>query len=78
MTLTRLLRHTLWAALTAAVMLPASPHSLRLGGLQETFAADQLIGRAMLPVASFAPGPTSGTLLGDQPINGQEVPFDNK
>ena len=47
MTLTRLLRHALWAALSAVVMLPALLHPLRLGGLQATFAADQLIGRAI-------------------------------
>lgn len=34
-----------------------------------------LRGRAVLPAATFAPGPTSGRLLGKEPINGQAVPF---
>ena len=29
----------------------------------------------MLPAATFAEGPTSGTRLGTGPINGQPVPF---
>ncbi len=31
--------------------------------------------RAVLPARTFAPGPSSGTLLGTTPINGVEVPF---
>jgi len=34
-----------------------------------------LVGRAILPAATFAEGPTSGTLLGTEPINGIAVPF---
>lgn len=41
-------------------------------------AADKLIGRAVLDAATFAPGPTSGTLLGPGPINGVAVPFEDK
>jgi glycerophosphoryl diester phosphodiesterase len=41
-------------------------------------AADQLEGRAVLPAATFAQGPTSGQQLGTDPINGQPVPFLNK
>jgi len=41
-------------------------------------AADQLVGRAVLPAATFAPGFTSGRQLGAGPINGQSVPFVNK
>ena len=41
-------------------------------------AADQLEGRAVLPAATFAQGPTSGQQLGPNPINGQPVPFLNK
>lgn len=37
-----------------------------------------LVGRAILPADTFASGPTSGTLLGDGPINGVEVPFVDK
>jgi hypothetical protein len=37
-----------------------------------------LIGRAILPAATFAEGPTSGTLLGTSPINGVNVPFVDK
>lgn len=41
-------------------------------------ADDQLIGRAVLPASTFAPGFTSGRQLGRTPINGQPVPFVNK
>jgi len=34
--------------------------------------------RAVLPAATFAQGPSSGSLLGQGPINGQTVPFINK
>ncbi|MFZ5604822.1 MAG: esterase-like activity of phytase family protein [Pseudomonadota bacterium] len=37
-----------------------------------------LVGRAVLPAATFADGPTSGQRLGGVPINGQPVPFVNK
>ncbi len=39
---------------------------------------DKLTGRAVLPAATFASGPTSGKYIGEGPINGQEVPFINK
>lgn len=42
------------------------------------WAADQLVGRAVLPAATFEKGPTSGQFLGVGPINGQKVPFKNK
>ena len=41
-------------------------------------APDTLVGRAVLDAATFAPGPTSGTRLGEGPINEQEVPFVDK
>ena len=41
-------------------------------------ASDTLIGRAVLPAATFAEGPTAGRQLGANPINGQAVPFVNK
>ena len=34
-----------------------------------------LLGRAVLPAATFAAGPPSGSLLGSAPINGVPVPF---
>lgn len=37
-----------------------------------------LLGRATLPAASFAKGPTSGQFIGQGPINNQSVPFINK
>ena len=43
-----------------------------------SYAADTLVGRAVLPAATFAEGPTSGQQLGADPINGQSVPFLNK
>ena len=39
---------------------------------------DILKGRAVLPAATFAPGPTSGQYLGRDTINGQPVPFIDK
>lgn len=41
-------------------------------------ADDRLIGRSVLPAATFAPGPTSGQQLGTAPINGQRPPFENR
>ena len=38
----------------------------------------QLVARAVLNAATFAPGQTSGARLGNSPINGQSVPFLNK
>jgi hypothetical protein len=40
--------------------------------------ADKLEARAVLEAATFAEGPTSGALLGSEPLNGQEVPFLDK
>jgi glycerophosphoryl diester phosphodiesterase len=34
-----------------------------------------LLARAVLPAATFAPGPPSGAFIGPGPINGQPVPF---
>jgi glycerophosphoryl diester phosphodiesterase len=34
-----------------------------------------LVGRAVLPAATFADGPVSGSLLGEEPINGHRPPF---
>ena len=34
-----------------------------------------LVGRAVLPADTFAPGPPSGALLGSTPINGRTAPF---
>lgn len=42
------------------------------------WAADELVGRAVLPAATFERGPTSGQFLGAEPINGQKVPFKGK
>ena len=39
---------------------------------------DLLTGRAVLDAATFSDGPTSGTQIGDGPINGQVIPFINK
>lgn len=36
---------------------------------------NELVGRAVLPAATFASGPTSGAQLGTNAINGQSVPF---
>jgi hypothetical protein len=44
----------------------------------ELTAAPVLVGRAVLPADTFAPGPTSGTRIGLGPINDREVPFDHQ
>src|SRR5262245_34693892 len=48
---------------------------LALSNDTPTQAADQLVGRAVLPADTFAAGPTSGRQLGSQPINGRTAPF---
>ncbi len=58
-------------------------HHRRCTGLNSRFgdticARRKSTGRAVLPAATFEPGPTSGTLIGSGPINGQPVPFVNK
>ena len=52
--------------------------SLGLNGADYASGEDKLVGRAVLPAAMFSPGPTSGTLIGTGPINGQEIPFIDK
>jgi len=39
---------------------------------------DLLVGRAILPAATFAKGPTSGNYITSETINGQSIPFINK
>ncbi|HVL01633.1 MAG TPA: esterase-like activity of phytase family protein [Dongiaceae bacterium] len=51
--------------------------SIALTGCYEQ-GSSLLVGRAVLPAATFADGPTSGRHLGAGPINGQAVPFVNK
>ena len=46
--------------------------------IQGDTSKNTLKGRAVLPAATFAPGPTSGKLLGTTPLNGQPVPFIDK
>ena len=64
-------RHKLTATALTIVLLNVGPN-------MPTSAADQLVGRAVLPVATFSHGPTSGQYLGPGPINGQTVPFEHK
>lgn len=59
------------AVTLATIVLMALSHS-------PAAADDELVGRAVLPAATFSRGPTSGTLLGPGPINGQRVPFKGK
>ena len=42
------------------------------------FAVNELAGRAVLPAATFADGPTSGQYIGKSPQNFQRIPFYNK
>ena len=64
--LVTLLGSLLVAAATAATAFAQAPPLVTLEG------------RAVLPAATFAPGPTSGTLLGSAPINGISVPFTDR
>ncbi len=63
------------AAFAAAALAAGSALLLAAAGAS---ASDRLVGRAVLPAATFAEGPTSGTRLGSGPINGQPVPFVDK
>ncbi|HEY0946316.1 MAG TPA: esterase-like activity of phytase family protein [Opitutaceae bacterium] len=45
---------------------------------QHTDSGNRLVGRAVLPAATFAPGYTSGRQLGGEPVNGQALPFTDK
>ena len=56
------------AALAAAMLATASPAAAEPGSAT-------LIGRAVLPAATFAGGPASGQYIGPGPIGGQQVPF---
>lgn len=58
----------LFATLTVAGLLSGGP----------AWSANELVGRAVLPAATFEKGPTSGQFLGAGPINGQKVPFKKK
>lgn len=57
------------AALAATLLATAPPAAAAPSG------SATLIGRAVLPVATFAGGPVSGQYVGAGPINGQQVPF---
>jgi glycerophosphoryl diester phosphodiesterase len=65
------LRRSLTAGLLAALALLA-PVAARA---QSPSDKARLLGRAVLPARTFAPGSISGTLLGSAPINGVPVPF---
>ncbi|MDQ3960752.1 MAG: esterase-like activity of phytase family protein, partial [Pseudomonadota bacterium] len=64
-------RHKLTATALTTVLLNVGPN-------MPVSAAEQLVGRAVLPAATFSRGPTSGQYLGPEPINGQTVPFEHK
>jgi glycerophosphoryl diester phosphodiesterase len=57
------------AALAATVLATASPAAAAASG------GATLVGRAVLPAATFAGGPESGQYIGPGPIGGQPVPF---
>lgn len=69
-------RRTLRSAVAPSTVVALACAAVITGG--RSLAADKLIGRAVLPAATFAAGPTSGQQLGSAPINGQPVPFLNK
>ncbi|HEX3312301.1 MAG TPA: hypothetical protein VHS32_39165, partial [Streptosporangiaceae bacterium] len=56
------------AAVAATLVATAAPAAA--GGGSAT-----LVGRAVLPAATFAGGPSSGHYIGAGPIAGQPVPF---
>lgn len=59
------------AALAATLLATAPPAA----AAPPTTGGSTLIGRAVLPAATFAGGPVSGQYVGAGPINGQQVPF---
>jgi glycerophosphoryl diester phosphodiesterase len=61
----------------AGILAGALPFALGMMAAAEVSAVE-LTGRAVLPAATFAKGPTSGQYLGSAPINGQAVPFVDK
>lgn len=58
----------------AAVMLLAAGATQALGSATAG-AEPRLVGRAVLPALTFAPGPVSGTAIGSGPFNGVTPPF---
>jgi glycerophosphoryl diester phosphodiesterase len=67
------LRRSLPLALLSAALLAAPAAAGAATGTSPT-----LEGRAVLPAATFAGGPPSGTLLGSAPVNGIPVPFNGQ
>jgi hypothetical protein len=63
-------RRSLILVLLAALSLAGTAHA--------SSGPAQLLGRAVLPAATFAAGPPSGSLLGRGPINGVAVPFSSQ
>ncbi|HEY6748657.1 MAG TPA: esterase-like activity of phytase family protein, partial [Mycobacteriales bacterium] len=59
------------AALAAALVATAPPAA----AAPSTPGGSTLVGRAVLPAATFAGGPASAQYVGPGPINGQQVPF---
>ena len=64
-------RHLTVVVLAATALLAATAAVAQAARARPT----RLLGRAVLPARTFAPGPPSGTLLGSTPINGVAVPF---
>jgi glycerophosphoryl diester phosphodiesterase len=75
MTLKRFFFRAILVISIAAVLLLTSQDLLVTADAKAQDVVNYVIGRAVLPAATFAPGPTSGTRLGAGPINGQVVPF---
>jgi len=67
------LKRTLSTMLLAALAL-ALPTAAGASGPSSA----RLLGRAVLPANTFAPGPPSGSLLGSSPINGVQPPFSSQ
>ena len=63
-----------WAAL-AGVLCLSTPGVQAQTTPKDDEPVNELVARSVLKANSFASGPTSGTLIGEGPINGQMVPF---
>lgn len=77
LTLDRSLSRRIALVFTLVAALPAYANP-KNNNADDFPAENQLVGRAVLPAATFAPGFTSGRQLGTAPINGQTVPFTDK
>ncbi|MBN1204918.1 MAG: esterase-like activity of phytase family protein [Myxococcaceae bacterium] len=70
-------RRLLLALLMGGALL-ACKHDKAHTSPEERLSRPRLVGRAVLPAATFAPGPPSGARVGTGAVNGIPVPFDRQ